>query len=194
MTRSFKSWATTLVLVTPLLTSCAELADGISAPTGERDHAEIEGLVAFPTDAMAPVAGLLWGGTDADAPEVWKWIGPEGGTLSTGAYTIIVPEGAVSDSVWFGIEPSNNGSYSLELYAESKAGEHSYDHPVEFIKPITFEIKYEGAINVTDPTKLSMVYVPPKGGSELQATSIDSLAKTARCQMRRFAKYALVQN
>lgn len=194
MMRSFRAFTATLLLITPLLASCDTIADPSSAPPSvERQAGLLGGLIDTTVNLLGAVVGILVGGEDANAPEVTKWIGKDGGTLETGAYTLIVPKGAVSNSTLFGIAPANDGRYATELSATRDGGRIDVGAN-GFNKPVTLIFSYEGADNLKDPLKLMVVYVAVDGNLVPQPTIIDTNKKIVSSKLDHFSKYALVQN
>src|SRR5687767_13886732 len=114
MKRSLKALVAALLIAVPLLTSCADVS-GPPAPTSaiERQDGLIDDLLG---GTLKLVFSLLTG-PDANGSEVSAWIGSGGGVLTTAAYTLIVPLGAVSERTKFVIAPTNDGTYSVSLNA-----------------------------------------------------------------------------
>lgn len=197
MRRSFRAFTATLLLITPLLASCADITEPAPRPNVERQEllGVVTGLVGTVVNLLGSVVGLLVGGDDANAPAVTKWIGSSGGVLQTGPYTLIVPAGAVSSSTKFGISPTNTGTYSIDLSATRKGLFGTYDVGSRgFGRPVTVKFSYAGADNLKDPSKLVVVYVTINGQAVPQITSIDTLKQSVSTELDHFSKYALVQN
>ena len=201
MKRSFRAVVAALLLATPLLANCADGGD-LSAPAQQTTIQRqdgllgdvVDGVVGTVTGLLANVVGLVFG-ADANGPEAQAWIGTNGGTVSTAAYTLIVPKGAVKENTLFTMTPTNTGSYSLELKAYKKGLLGNVDvSSLGFLKPVTIRMSYAKATNVTDARKLGIVWVRENGIIEDQRSTVDTSAKTVSSALSHFSKYAMAQD
>jgi len=191
MTRSLKALALALLLVVPVLSSCADVSGPPSAaPSIERQDGLIDDLLS----GVLKLAFTILSGPDANGATVAAWIGAGGGTISTAAYTLTVPLGAVTENTRFEIEPTNDGTYSVQLHAYKQGLLGLIDIGEKgFKKPVTLKISYANANGVTNEKKLIIVYLCDDG-AEVQSTSIDTKKETVSAQLNHFSKYAMAQN
>lgn len=192
MKRSMKTLLAALLIVTPLITSCAEIKDPVdSTPSVQTDGSLIGGLLG---GVLGLVDGLVYG-SDANGDAASAWIGPEGGTIKTAAYTLTVPANAVSATTRFDVEPTNTGTYSLDLHAYRKSLLGLVDVGAKgFNKPVTLTMSYANARNVTDASALLIVYVKSDGTIQWQNCVLDAKTETVSSALSHFSKYAMVQN
>src|SRR5687767_3672638 len=114
MKRSLIALVTALLIAVPVITSCADVSGPDTATqTIERQDGLIEGLLGGTLRLLFSILS----GPDANGSQVSAWIGSGGGTLKTAAYTLIVPQGAVSVNTKFVIAPLNDGTYTVKLNA-----------------------------------------------------------------------------
>lgn len=195
MTRSFKALLVALLLATPILSSCSESVDPTStAPVVQPQ----DGLIGDLLGGLIGLVGTIITGPDANGDAAEKWIGSGGGTVTTAAYTLTVPAGAVSQSTRFRIEPTNTGTYSVDLSAHRKGGLLGLSL-VEvgskgFAKPVKLTINYANATNVQDPKGLVIIYIRSDGTVVTQTTVVDTTAKTVTSGLSHFSRYAMAQN
>jgi hypothetical protein len=195
MTRSFKALLVALLLATPILSSCSEAVDPTStAPVVQPQ----DGLIGDLLGGLLNLVGTIITGPDANGEDAEKWIGSGGGTVSTAAYTLTVPAGAVSQSTRFRIEPTNTGTYSVDLSAHRKGGLLGLSL-VEvgskgFAKPVKLTMKYANATNVQNPGGLVIIYIQPDGTIVTQTTVVDTTAKNVTTALSHFSRYAMAQN
>jgi hypothetical protein len=191
MTRSLKALALALFLMVPVLSSCADVSGpSTAAPSIERQDGLIDELLG----GVLKLAFSILSGPDANGETVAAWIGSSGGTISTAAYTLIVPLGAVTENTKFQIEPTNNGTYSVQLRAYKQGLLGLVDIGEKgFRKPVTLKVSYANANGVTNEKKLVIVYLCDDG-AEVQSTSVDTKKETVSTQLAHFSKYAMAQN
>ena len=197
MRRSFRAVVAALLLATPLLANCADYSDPSSPATTQQVQPQeglIGGLLGVVGGVLNAVTGLVFG-ADANGPEAEAWIGSNGGTVTTAAYTLIVPKGAVSTNTLFTLEPTNTGSYSIELKAYRKGLLGNVDvSSYGFRTPVTIRMSYAKATNVSEPAKLGIVWVRENGIVEDQRSTVDTQAKTVSSALSHFSKYAMAQD
>ncbi|HUP88459.1 MAG TPA: hypothetical protein VM100_03880 [Longimicrobiales bacterium] len=193
MKRFFRALVVALVLTTPILSGCADSTGPVTATQVQPQN----GLI---TDLLGTVLNLVGGlisGADANGPDASVWIGPAGGTVTTAAYTLIIPANAVTKSTRFDIEPLNTGVYSVELHAYQKGGLLNLSlidvGSKGFLKPVTLRMSYAKAYNVTDPNALVIVYFA-QGIVEIKPSAIDLVNKTVTSQLNHFSKYCMATN
>jgi hypothetical protein len=197
MKRSFRALTAALLIATPILSGCGDIQDPITptpAPAVQPQNGLIGGLLGGVVGLISGVLNILTG-PDANGAEKSAWIGSNGGTITTAAYTLVVPKGAVYESTRFTVKPTNTGTYSLDLTAERKSLLGTYDIGSKgFAKPVSLTISYAKANGVVDPRKLIIVYLRPDGKAEIQPSSINTSTKAVTSTLGHFSKYALVQN
>jgi hypothetical protein len=191
MKRSFKLLAVALIAITPMLSSCADTNEP-SAPATVQPQ---EGLITDLLGGVLRLVGVVLTGPDANGPDVSKWIGPAGGTISTAAYTLVVPANAVSVNTRFDVEPTNTGAYMLDLHAYKKGLLGLIDvGAAGFNKPVTLTVSYANAEGVENARQIVIVYVKSSSSVEVQATTVNTTNQTVSSQLSHFSKYAMVQN
>jgi hypothetical protein len=200
MKRSFKAFVIALLVALPMFASCAD-----TNPTGpevsttiERQDGLIGGLVGGVVDLLGgtlKLLGAILSGPDANGTKVTAWINSDGGTITTAAYTLTVPRGAVKTNTQFVIEPANDGTYTVNLAAYEKkllgmvsVGEKG------FAKPVLLTISYAQASGVTNAKKIAIIYIESSSSAELQNSTVDTRDKDVTAQLSHFSKYAMVQN
>lgn len=194
MKRTLKALLVAVLIATPL-SSCNEQTDPTTASAIVEPQ---DGLIGDLLNGVLGLAGSLITGPDANGEEVTKWIGSGGGTLSTAAYTLTVPAGAVSQSTRFRIEPTNTGTYSVDLSAHRKGGLLGLSlievGSQGFAKPVKLTIKYANATNVQQPSDLVIIYIASNGTVELQTSIVNTTTQTVTSPLSHFSKYAMAQN
>lgn len=195
MNRTLKALLVAALVATPLLSSCSEQTD----PTNTSIIVEPQdGLIGDLVGGVVGLLGSLITGDDANGDAVTKWIGSGGGTLSTAAYTLTVPAGAVSQSTRFRIEPTNTGTYSVDLSAHRKGGLLGLSlievGSKGFAKPVELKISYANATNVQSAPDLVIIYIGSDGTVELQSTIVNTNTMTVTSPLSHFSKYAMAQN
>ena len=194
MMRSFKTLLVAILLATPMLSSCSESVDPTSVDPVVQPQ---DGLIGDLLGGLVGLVVTIITGPDANGDTVTKWIGSGGGTLSTAAYTLTVPAGAVSKSTRFKIAPTNTGTYSVDLSAHEKGGLLGLSlievGSKGFAKPVKLTVKYANANNVRSAADLVIVYISSQG-VEIQTSIVDTTAKTVSSGLDHFSKYAMAQN
>lgn len=189
--RNLKALLAALLIATPLLSSCNEATPPITAVETVQPQQDLIGDLL---ELAGGVIDHLIGGTDANGPDASAWIGPAGGTVSTAAYTLIVPANAVSKNTLFKIEPTNTGYYIVDLHAYQKGGLLNLSlidvGSKGFLKPVTLRMSYANATNVEDPQDLLIVYVS-SGGVEVKTSVVNTTTKTVSASLDHFSKYAM---
>src|SRR5688572_26788901 len=99
MKRSFRAFLAAVLIAVPVLAGCNEANKPIApVSTIERQDGLLDlvgGLVGGVVDGVVKLVGVILTGPDANGAEKSAWIGSEGGSISTAAYTLTVPRGAV---------------------------------------------------------------------------------------------------
>jgi hypothetical protein len=203
MKRSFKALLTAMLIAVPMLASCSDVTGPVEPTTNiERQDGLLGdllgGVIETAVDLVGGVVGLLGNilsGPDANGKVASAWIDSRGGTVKTAAYTLTVPKGAVSTKTQFVIEPSNTGTYMVELHAYQNGlfGKVEVGHR-GFRKPVLFTVSYRNADGVENERKLGIIYIKSPKEVELQRTSVDSRDKDITAFLSHFSKYAMVQN
>lgn len=190
MKRSFKAYVAALIILAPMVSSCAEVRDPIAGNTAQHQ----DGLIGDLLGGVFNLLGSILSGPDANGADASAWIGSAGGTVSTAAYTLVVPANAVSTSTRFDIEPTNTGTYSLELHAYRRGLLGLIDVGGNgFSRPVTLKVSYANARGVTSASDLVIIYIK-SNGVEIQPSLIDTGAKTVASPLSHFSKYAMAQN
>ncbi len=201
MKRSFKALVVALLFAVPMLSSCADTNTmGPEVSTSiERQDGLIGDLLGGVVDLVGgtlKLLGSILSGPDANGSKVTAWIDSDGGTIKTAAYTLTVPRGAVRTNTQFVIEPTNNGTYTVELAAYEKrllggmvsVGEKG------FRKPVLLTISYKHASGVTNAKKIAIIYIESAAKVELQSSTVDTKDRDVTAKLNHFSKYAMVQN
>jgi hypothetical protein len=192
MKRSFKALLAVALVVTPLLTSCSEARDPIGAsPTVEPQA----GLISDLLGGVLKLVNVVLKGPDANGESVSAWIGPQGGTIKTAAYTLTIPANAVSKSTRFDLAPVNDGTYTVDLRAYQQGLLGLIDVGGKgFQKPVLLTFSYKNALGVENPSKLVILWVRPDGKIEVQNCDVDKASEKITGSLDHFSKYALAQN
>lgn len=198
MKRSLRTLVIALLVAVPTITSCSDQSPFEPETTIERQDGLIGDLLGGLLNTAGNVLNLLnriLTGPDANGTAVHAWIDSKGGTVSTAAYTLTVPQGAVTTRTKFVIEPANNGSYTVELKAYNQGllglvsvGERG------FKKPVLLTVSYANARGVTDERKIGIVYIASPRDIEPQKSVVDPRDKDVTAELNHFSKYAMVQN
>jgi hypothetical protein len=192
MKRSFKALLAVALVVTPLLTSCSEARDPMGAAPSLEPQA---GLISDLLGGTLKLLSVVLKGPDANGEAKAVWIGPQGGTISTAAYTLTVPANAVTKSTKFEIEPVNDGTYTVELHAYEQGLLGLVDVGGKgFKKPVLLKYSYKNAVGVANESKLVILWVKPDGTIEVQNCDVNKSADTITGSLEHFSKYALAQN
>jgi hypothetical protein len=191
MKRSLKALVTALLIAVPVITSCADVSGPVTAaPTIERQDGLIESLLG----GVLKVVFDILSGPDANGSQASAWIGTGGGTLSTAAYTLIVPQGAVGENTKFVVEPVNDGTYTVQLHAYKQGLLGLVDVGAKgFKKPVTLRVSYANAVGVLNEKKIIIVYLDD-GNAEIQTTIVDTSKDYVYAPLSHFSKYAMAQN
>ena len=196
MKRSFRALTAALLIAMPVLSACGDIQDPITpAPAVQPQNGLIGGLLGGVVGLVGGVLNIL-SGPDANGTAQSVWIGSNGATVTTAAYTLVVPKGAVYESTRFTVKPVNDGTYKIDLIAERKGllGGYYDVGSKGFAKPVSLTISYAKATGVVDPRKLIIVYLRSDGKAEVQPSVINTQTKAVTSYLGHFSKYALVQN
>lgn len=191
MKRSFKALLAVALVVTPLLTSCSEGRDPVGTPTLEPQS----GLISDLLGGTLKLVSIILKGPDANGESVSAWIGPQGGTITTAAYTLTVPANAVTKSTRFDLAPVNDGTYTVDLRAYQQGLLGLIDVGSKgFQKPVSLTFSYKNALGLENPSKLVILWIRPDGKLEVQNCDLDKQSETITGSLEHFSKYALAQN
>jgi hypothetical protein len=199
MKRSFRAFLTAVLIAVPILASCSE-SQGPIAPTTniERQDGLLGDLVGGTVDLLSSAVKLLGSiltGPDANGDAAYAWIGSNGGTIKTAAYTLTVPKGAVTKKTKFEVRPANTGQYMLELRAYEQDLLGLVDVGEEgFRKPVLLTISFANANGVTKPKKIGIIYIVSSSEVYSQPSAVDTKKETVTTPLSHFSKYAMVQN
>ena len=195
MKRSLRAFLAAVLIAVPVLASCNEANSPVApATTIERQDGLLD-LVGGVVGGLVRLVGVILTGPDANGAEKSAWIGSDGGSISTAAYTLTVPRGAVSTRTKFVVAPTNTGAYviNLEAYEQGLLGLVNVGKR-GFKKPVLLTISYAKANGVTNTSKLGIVYLATPDQVEIQPTTIDTRDKDVTAQLSHFSKYAMIQN
>ena len=117
-------------------------------------------------------------------------IGLDGGLLSLGHHSLLVPAGAVDSPTTFSMELLKSEYVMVDLTAMRRrvdVGEKGFE------KPVTLTLSYDG-LRVRDPSKLFILRVNEDGRHEKLPSVVDTRKKTVSAQLDHFSKYAMASN
>jgi hypothetical protein len=181
----------------PLLSSCAEVQapEAPNAANIERQDGLITDLLGGVVGGLVNLVDAILTGPDANGSEKYAWIGKDGGSIQTAAYTLVVPRGAVSAKTKFVVAPENDGSYTVNLHAYQQSLLGLVDVGGRgFQKPVKLIISYENANGVRNERKLTIIYLASPEAVEVQPSTVDRKDKEVTAQLQHFSKYAMAQN
>lgn len=195
MKRSFRAFLAAVLIAVPVLASCNEANSPIAPVTTIERQDGLLDLVGGVVGGLVKLVGVILTGPDANGAEKSAWIGSEGGSITTAAYTLTVPRGAVGTRTKFVVTPTNTGAYviNLEAYEQGLLGLVNVGKR-GFRKPVYLTVSYAKASGVTDVKKLGIVYLATPTTIEIQPTSVDTRDKDVTAQLSHFSKYAMIQN
>jgi hypothetical protein len=202
MKRSFRAFLAAVLIAVPVLASCNEASNPVApVSTIERQDGLLDlvggvvGVVGDVVGGVVNLVGVILTGPDANGAEKYAWIGSEGGSITTAAYTLTVPRGAVTTRTKFVITPTNTGAYviNLEAYEQGLLGLVNVGKR-GFRKPVLLTVSYAKATGITNVKKLGIVYLATPTTIEPQPTSIDTRDRDVTAQLSHFSKYAMIQN
>lgn len=105
-------------------------------------------------------------------------IGPEGGTMSCGPYTLTVPQGAVSVPVAMRMDQVSCGQWPVELSPDG----------TQFMVPVTLSFDAAGE---PDPGSMDVHWWNPKSGDwEVQPTAHQGT--TCSAELSHFSRYIII--
>jgi hypothetical protein len=195
MRRSFKAFVAAVLIAVPVLASCNEASSPLApAPTIERQDGLLD-LVGGVLGGVLKLVGVILTGPDANGSAKYAWIDSNGGTISTAAYTLTVPRGAVGTRTKFVVAPANDGSYTIQLdaYEQGLLGLVNVGAR-GFKKPVLLTISWANANGVTNANKIGIVYLKSATVAEPQASTVDPRDEDVTAPLSHFSKYAMVQN
>lgn len=105
-------------------------------------------------------------------------IGPDGGTLSCGPYTLQVPAGAVSQAVTMGMTQITCGQWPVELSPDG----------IQFAVPVTLSFD---ADSEPDPGSMNVHWWNPKS-EEWEAQSTAHQGTVLSAQLSHFSRYIII--
>lgn len=121
---------------------------------------------------------------------VVKVIGLDGGLLSLGNHSLLVPAGAVTQPTTFSMELLKSEYVMVDLTATRRGvdvGEEGFD------KPVTVTLSYEG-LRIKDPSKLFILRMNENGEHEKLPSVVDTRKRTVSAALDHFSKYAMASN
>ncbi len=118
-----------------------------------------------------------------------------GGELHLNGESLLVPEGAVLRLTLFTMETPDTKVINVNLSAlTGDLLRNVLSLLGLFQKPVTVELSYAHATNVTDPGKLVIVRLLDDGKVEVLPTRVDRQRKVVSAQLDHFSKYAMASN
>ena len=121
---------------------------------------------------------------------VVKVIGLDGGLLSLGSHSLLVPAGAVTEPTTFSMELLPSDYVMVDLTATRRGvdvGEKGFE------KPVTITLSYD-QLNVRDPSKLFILRLNENGQHEKLPSVVDTQKRTVSAELDHFSKYAMASN
>lgn len=166
-----------------VLWSCSDLQEGPLAP-GQAD----EMLLTYETSSGYTVARE----TDPSVGVVTATIDEAGGALSIGKHLLHIPAGAVSGATVFTMSKAP-GDIKVSLSATStRMGALPNDVGAKgFQKPLKLSLHYGSSFNDTKARDARIIWLKPLGGTETQATSLDTQGKWVIGSITHFSDYAI---
>ncbi|HEX7118385.1 MAG TPA: hypothetical protein VF212_06335 [Longimicrobiales bacterium] len=198
MNGSWRRISVVLVLFGVLFVASCEhgVVPAPDALTGPAQAAVVEG-----------VDGELYTLVEETLPEdlpllsVSQVIGLLGGEVHLAGHTLEVPFGAVLEPVLFTLKLRSNGYVEVDLTALTEVlgflGRVLQVDLHRFRRPVTLELSYARATNVTDPSRLIIVHAPGRWGYEnLEPleSQVDTTRKVVRARLDHFTRYCLAVN
>lgn len=197
MRLSFGRIACTLALLLLGAAACdgldpdrALLEPEISSPRFETSEAEEDGELAKESGYTGPTRAAAW-------------IGSSGGSLSLAGHSLVVPEGAVQNSLCFTMElgPSDvidvdlnawkmDSSESCKVEGDGGEGWEGTLWEGNFEVPVTLGLTYSRANNVTDPADLVVAWLKSATETVPVSSWVDTAAETVNGELDHFSAYA----
>lgn len=196
MNRRWFNWSARLAIVLALATTSCDRGPVAPEPTVDPQAGLLGNLLNGLGGGSSSPFQLLTDPLSITLPNLvaTKIIGSAGGTLTLNGHSIEVPAGAVSLPTLFTITAITDGHIAVDLSAVAwllggliDVGERG------FAKKVTLTLSYANATNVTDPSRLRIVYVNG-AQSEVLPTTVDTVRKTATAKLDHFSKYCLATN
>jgi len=131
-------------------------------------------------------------------PRTSALIGSTGGVLSLLGHTLSVPSGAVAQPTLFTMTALPTGRIEVELLAlrisllgqSIDVGSGGFQDG----KTVRLTLSYAAATNVTDPSRLVVLYVRDDGAVEELPTTVDTVARTASVELEHFSRYCMAMD
>lgn len=195
MRRSFKAFVAAVLIAVPVLASCNEASNPVAPTTTIERQDGLLDLVGGVVGGVLKLVGVILTGPDANGEAKYAWIDSNGGTITTAAYTLTVPRGAVGTRTKFVVAPVNDGSYTLQLdaYEQGLLGLVNVG-PRGFKKPVLLTISWANANGVTNAKQIGIVFLKSATEVEAQNSTVDTRDKDVTASLSHFSKYAMVQN
>lgn len=118
-----------------------------------------------------------------------------GGLLNVDGHGLAVPRGAVLRLTLFSMETVAGPVIDVDLNAfENNLVNRVLARVGLFNRPVTVELSYAEATNVTDPSRLVIVRVHDDGTLEVLPTRVDRNRRVVTAELDHFSKYAMASN
>ena len=130
----------------------------------------------------------------SDVLQTVQLIGSGGGSLSLAGHTLTVPAGAVSAPTLFSMVQLPNGRIEVELLAVRTTPAGIVDvGSGGFLgnETVGVTLSYDGATNVSDPSRLVVLRVLEGGSVEEIATTVDEGSETVYVELEHFSRYCM---
>jgi len=150
-----------------------------------------------PTSPRPATSNLVWiTETPSQGPRfAAELIGILGGVLSLDTHAVRVPRGAVLQLTLFTAYTPATSAIDIDLHAFAGNLLSGVLRLLGlFEKPVTLELSYARATNVTNPDRLVIVRLLDNGKYEILPTTVDKQRKVVRAQLDHFSKYAMASN
>jgi hypothetical protein len=118
-----------------------------------------------------------------------------GGLLNVDGHGLAVPRGAVLRLTLFSMATVAGPVIDVDLNAyENNLLNRILTRVGLFNRPVTVELSYAQATNVTDPSRLVIVRVHDDGTFEVLPTRVDRNRRVVTAELDHFSKYAMASN
>lgn len=189
MKRTLRSATVVMLALVTMLSCSPDDTDRTSPLEPEVTHVEATASATSYTRITEHPPALL-------SLEVSQVISLLGGELRIAGHTLSVPRGAVTVPTLFSMRVIRNGYIEVDNSALLRGllgrvldvGERGFN------RPVTVELSYARATNVTDPTRLKIMRLNPDGRHEILPSVVDLERKTVSAQLDHFSRYCVISD